>query len=60
MHLRWLTQALTDLRAIHDYISKDNPEAARRVICEIRREVDILVLLPEAGRTGRLQEAREL
>lgn len=46
MRLRWLTQALADLRGIHDYIAKDNPAAARRVVGEIRRDVDILASEP--------------
>jgi toxin ParE1/3/4 len=59
MRLRWLTQALDDLREIHGYIARDNPEAARRVIGEIRQEVEILLAQPEVGRLGRLPESRE-
>jgi len=59
MRLRWLTQALADLREIHAYLAKDNPEAARRVVSEIRREVDILAMQPESGRPGRLSGSRE-
>jgi addiction module RelE/StbE family toxin len=59
MRLRWLTQALADLRGIHDYIAKDNPAAARRVVGEIRREVEILATEPEIGRIGRLTGSRE-
>ncbi len=59
MHLRWLTQALTDLSEIRDYIARDNPEAARRVVGEIRREVEILTTQPESGRPGRLSGSRE-
>lgn len=49
MRLRWLTQALDDLRKIHDYIARDNPEAARQVIGEIHQEVEILRAQPEVG-----------
>lgn len=59
MRLRWLPEALDDLREIHDYIARDNPEAARRVIEKIRREVEILRSQPEVGRPGRLPESRE-
>ncbi len=59
MCLRWLTQALADLREIHSYIARDNPEAARRVVGEIRREVEILATQPESGRPGRLSGSRE-
>ena len=59
MRLRWLTQALADLREIHGYIARDNPEAARRVVGEIRREVEILATQAESGRPGRLPGSRE-
>jgi plasmid stabilization system protein ParE len=36
MRLRWLTQALADLREIHNYIAQDSQEAAQRVIARIR------------------------
>lgn len=32
MKLRWLSDALSDLRAIKAYIAKENPQAASRVI----------------------------
>ncbi|PIX97854.1 MAG: type II toxin-antitoxin system mRNA interferase toxin, RelE/StbE family [Hydrogenophilales bacterium CG_4_10_14_3_um_filter_63_21] len=59
MRLRWLPEALDDLREIHAYIANENPEAARRVIGEIRREVAILVAQPQTGRFGRLPGSRE-
>lgn len=59
MRLRWLTQALADLRGIHDYIAKENLTAARRVVGDIRREVEILAKEPEIGRLGRLPGSRE-
>lgn len=60
MRLQWLNQALRDLRAIHDYIARENPEAARHVIDEIRQQVEILRTQPETGRSGRLAGSREL
>ena len=59
MRLRWLTDALADLRGIHDYIARENPEAARRVVGDIRREVALLETQPEVGRLGRLPDSRE-
>ncbi len=59
MRLRWLTQALADLREIHNYIAQDNPEAAQRVIARIREEVTVLSAQPELGRPGRLPGTRE-
>jgi len=59
MRLRWLTQALDDLREIHTFIAQDNPQAARRVIARIREEVDVLTTQPQLGRPGRLPGSRE-
>lgn len=56
----WLKEALADLRGIHDYIARDNPAAARRVIKKIRDGVDILKEHPGIGRAGRLEGTREL
>jgi toxin ParE1/3/4 len=59
MRLRWLTQALADLSEIHSYIARDNPDAARHVVGEIRQQVEILVTQPESARPGRLPGSRE-
>jgi addiction module RelE/StbE family toxin len=58
--LRWLDDAIADLRGIKAYIAEENPEAARRVIASIRNETRILTNLPTIGRTGRLPDTREL
>jgi len=39
-----------DLRAIHDYIAKDSPKNAKRVVREIRRRADALAKTPQLGR----------
>lgn len=56
----WLNEALADLRGIKDYIGRDNPAAARRVVKAIRDGVDILKDHPGVGRPGRLAGTREL
>jgi len=56
----WLKEALADLQGIHDYIARDNPAAARRVIKKIRDGVAILKEHPAIGREGRLEGTREL
>lgn len=56
----WLHEALADLRGISDYIAKDNPAAARRVVGAIRDGVGILKEHPGVGRPGRLDGTREL
>jgi addiction module RelE/StbE family toxin len=60
MALRWLNVALADLRAIKDYISEENPEAANRVVACIRSETSILLKQPNVGRVGRIADTREL
>lgn len=58
--IAWLQAALDDLRGIHDYIARDNPAAARRVIGSIRNEVNRLRNNPVLGRYGRIVGTREL
>ena len=60
MRLRYLTGALHDLRLIFEYIAQSNPEAARRVIDALRKEVRVLVEHPEIGRMGQVEGTREL
>lgn len=58
--LRWLADALSDLEGIRLYIAQDNPAAARRVVSEIRRQVQVLREHPLMGRVGLLDGTREL
>jgi addiction module RelE/StbE family toxin len=58
--LRWLDDAIADLRAIRAYIAEENPEAARQVIASIRSETGILISQPTIGRAGRIHGTREL
>ena len=60
MRILWLRAALNDLSAIRDYIARDNPAAARRVLNTIRTAVESLSYHPRSGRAGRLPETREL
>ncbi|MDD5295969.1 MAG: type II toxin-antitoxin system RelE/ParE family toxin [Rhodocyclaceae bacterium] len=58
--LRWLADALSDLEGIRLYIAQDSPAAARRVVSEIRRQVQVLREHPLMGRVGLLEGTREL
>lgn len=58
--ITWLQAALEDLRSIHDYIARDNPVAARRVVGCIRDNVKLLRDHPAIGRSGRIAGTREL
>jgi addiction module RelE/StbE family toxin len=56
----WLRKALNDLRGISQFIAKDNPAAARRVVTKIRDDAALLGHHPEMGRHGRIDGTREL
>ena len=60
MRLRWTAPALRDLEAIGDYIARDNPAAAARVVTDILDRTDRLAKHPHIGRPGRVPETREL
>lgn len=60
MNLRWTIPALRDFEAIGDYIARDNPAAASRVVADILDQADILTKHPHIGRAGRVPETREL
>jgi toxin ParE1/3/4 len=48
--IRWTEPALQRLNGIADYIAKDNPDAANRLISRIFEVVDLLAQFPELGR----------
>lgn len=56
----WTAPALHDLEAIGDYIARDNPAAAARLVTAIFQHVDNLVAFPHIGRPGRVHGTREL
>jgi addiction module RelE/StbE family toxin len=55
-------EALADLRNIHNWIAKDSPRAADRVVSRIFDKVEVLALpgLAHIGRPGRDHGTREL
>ena len=60
MRLRWNENALDDLEKIRDYIEKDDPFAAMRVVMRLRDGLEQLTTFPQMGRVGRVTETREL
>ncbi|MBZ5521951.1 MAG: type II toxin-antitoxin system RelE/ParE family toxin [Acidobacteriia bacterium] len=60
MHVRWLTTALRNLDFEAEYIARDNPEAAARIVVSIRDAVKRLASFPAMGRAGRVPGTREL
>ena len=53
MEVRWLEDALADVRTIHRHVAADNPQAAARLVRRIRAAVDDLTTLGDRGRPGR-------
>lgn len=60
MRIRWTRTALADLEAIGDFIARDNPAAAQRIVVGLVASIDKLRDHPNLGRPARLSGTREL
>lgn len=60
MRVRWLRTALANLNAEAEYIARDSPAAAARVVKSITAAVEQLAEYPALGRPGRVPGTREL
>jgi toxin ParE1/3/4 len=60
MKVRWTSPALRDLEAIGDYIARDSPAAAGRIVIRILDQAELLAAHPHAGRAGRVPATREM
>ena len=60
MHVRWLKRALKNLDEEAEYIARDDPKAAERIVEHIATTVDRLIAHPALGRPGRVPGTREL
>jgi toxin ParE1/3/4 len=60
MRIRWTPPALAQIAEIHAYIAADNPQAARKVVAQIRKDAMLLSAQPGMGRAGRVPGTREL
>lgn len=60
MIIRWLEDAVHDLRSLRDYIAQGNPLAATKIAKRLLSSVELLVEQPGIGRTGRVPNTREL
>lgn len=60
MKIKWLRKALRNLEQAYEYISKENPEAARQTAQKIQSAVAQLSKYPLMGRPGRVEGTREL
>jgi len=61
VRLFWSRRAIDDLEAIHAYIAKDNPAAARKIVLRIIESIETMIGENSAiGRPGRVPGTREL
>jgi addiction module RelE/StbE family toxin len=60
MKIKWVRLALADLEEAAEFILKDNPEAAPKMIRRIWVAAQLLAEHPDAGRAGRVPGTREL
>ena len=60
MRVRWLRIARANLDAEAEYISRDDPAVAARIVAAIHRAVENLERFPAIGRPGRVMGTREL
>ena len=60
MRLRWRLSAVNDLTEISDFISENDPEAARAVVNRVLHSVERLASFPNSGRAGQVEGTREL
>jgi toxin ParE1/3/4 len=60
VRVRWLRRALRNLDEEADYIARDDPDAAARMVQRIATAVEQLTIHPSSGRIGRVPGTREL
>jgi len=60
MQIRWLDEAVLDLKKLRHYIQQDKPQAAALVAKRIYEAVDLLEQQPGLGGPGRVPHTREL
>jgi len=60
VRIRWLRTALSNLDAEAEYIARDSPPAAARVVQAVARAVEQLKQHPAMGRPGRVIGTRDL
>ena len=60
MRVRWLRRTLRNLDEEAEYIARDDPDAAARIVDRIATSIERLATHPALGRTGRVPGTREL
>jgi len=60
MQVRWLPEAIDDVREIRDYIAKDNPTAAEELALHFEKAELQLEEFPKTASEGKIPGTREL
>ena len=60
MILRFSIEAQADIQSIFDFIARDNPASAGRVVTTIEQATQRLANFPLSGRRGAVETTREL
>jgi toxin ParE1/3/4 len=60
MQIKWLRKALVNLDEAGEYIFRDDPAMARKIVQQIHEAVSMLAKNPSLGRPGRIFGTREL
>ena len=60
MKVKWVRLALKDLDGAAEFIARDNPRAASRILKRLWDAAQVLADQPHAGRAGRVHGTREL
>ena len=60
MRLIWSEAAARDLKEVAAYIAQDSEQAAQLVENRIHEAAKLLLMIPDAGRPGRVGSTREL
>jgi len=60
MRIRWMDSAKIDLQELHQYITRDDRQAAKHIAKSIQKAVSQLEVHPQLGRAGRVLGTREL
>lgn len=58
--IAWREEAIADLAALREFIARDGPLAAARIVAAIFDGIEILPEQPGIGRPGRVPRTREL
>jgi toxin ParE1/3/4 len=60
VRVRWLQAARANLNSEADYVARDSPEAAERLVLLLLQAIERLKAHPAMGRPGRVPGTREL